>query len=90
MNLKKPGSLHCADLQHSLTYSPLCRLLANARLNGTFAGNVPRSEEVFNRPQLHDIRQFSGLQQSFWQSHHYLPQCLYWTWSYNIRRCDHW
>jgi hypothetical protein len=45
-------------------FAPLCRLLANARLNGTFAGNVPRSEEVFNRPQLHDTRQFSGLQQS--------------------------
>ena len=60
MHLKKPRSLHCARLQHSVTCSPPLRLLwANACLNSALGGTVHLSVGELNRPELHGTRKIT-------------------------------
>ena len=60
MQLKKPRSLHCACLQHSVTcLAPLRRASTNACLNNALGGTVHPSVGVLNRPELHGARKIT-------------------------------
>jgi acetyltransferase-like isoleucine patch superfamily enzyme len=60
MQLKKPRSLHCACLQHSVTcLAPLRRSSTNACLNNALGGTVHPSVGVLNRPELHGTRKIT-------------------------------